>query len=716
MMSTMRKAVLGLLLLALSAFSSRAALQFDVFAGYEGYVHEAAWFPITCEVFNDGPSFNAVIEISSGQFASEQVRRVPVELPTNTRKRIVIPIFASAAVRSTIEWTGKLLPENGGKAIQERQGISTTVVSWDTTLMGALPKNFGGSPVFPELKGNRPELKPIVSRMTLDQFPDNPITLEGLNVLYLNSEKAPELKANQVTALLAWVRGGGHLIVATDEVGDINATPWLKQFLPMELTESKTLKMDQEVINWMHSQRVADDTLDTSQLAGNRRVRRNLQPTGNAYTDLPVDTNFKGAELPVGVGQRKDGYVLFAAQNSPLAVQAARGRGKVTLLTFSPEREPFRSWKARGYFWAKLSGIPGDFFTSPERAGWGALSVDGIFGALIDSRQIRKLPVTWLLLLLVVYLVVIGPFDQWWLKKIGKQMLTWITFPTYVVLFSLLIYFIGYKLRAGETEWNEIDIVDILPRGDKVDLRGHNYVSVYSSGNAWYSLNGEKGHATIRTESVGFRGGGRENDKLQVVQQGNSFKADIFVPVWTSLLYANEWFKTNDTPFVASVSDSGTDYVVEIENFLNRPLTEVRLVARQLVFDLPVIQPNEKKIIRLSPDKGMNLSTFVQQNGSYFQQAVNNRQNTLGDTAGGQLENRPLTVITASFVSYLDETSNNGRAFVAPPGMDLTAQVERGDAVIFAWVPDFGFVEKINSFQPPRFKRDTLMRLSVPMR
>src|SRR4051812_24323621 len=148
MMSTMRKAVLGLLLLALSAFSSRAALQFDVFAGYEGYVHEAAWFPITCEVFNDGPSFNTVIEISSGQFASEQVRRVPVELPTNTRKRIVIPIFASAAVRSTIEWTGKLLPENGGKAIQERQGISTTVVSWDTTLMGALPKNFGGSPVF----------------------------------------------------------------------------------------------------------------------------------------------------------------------------------------------------------------------------------------------------------------------------------------------------------------------------------------------------------------------------------------------------------------------------------------------------------------------------------------------------------------------------------------------------------------------------------------
>src|SRR4051812_34583651 len=107
-MSIMRKALCALLLAMVGAFSPRAALQFDVLAGYESYVHEAAWFPITCELFNDGPSFNAVIEISPGQFGGEQIRRVPVELPTNTRKRIVIPIFASAAVRSSIEWTGKL--------------------------------------------------------------------------------------------------------------------------------------------------------------------------------------------------------------------------------------------------------------------------------------------------------------------------------------------------------------------------------------------------------------------------------------------------------------------------------------------------------------------------------------------------------------------------------------------------------------------------------
>ena len=79
-------------------------------------------------------------------------------------------------------------------------------------------------------------------------------------------------------------------------------------------------------------------------------------------------------------------------------------------------------------------------------------SLDSAFGAMIDSKQVRKLPVGWLLLLLLAYLAVIGPLDHYWLKKLNKQMLTWLTFPAYVALFSLLIYLIGYKLRAGESE------------------------------------------------------------------------------------------------------------------------------------------------------------------------------------------------------------------------------------------------------------------------
>jgi len=36
---------------------------------------------------------------------------------------------------------------------------------------------------------------------------------------------------------------------------------------------------------------------------------------------------------------------------------------------------------------------------------------------MIDSKQVRKLPLSWLLVLLAAYLAVIGPLDQYWLKE-----------------------------------------------------------------------------------------------------------------------------------------------------------------------------------------------------------------------------------------------------------------------------------------------------------
>src|SRR5206468_7874211 len=158
-------------------------------------------------------------------------------------------------------------------------------------------------------------------------------------------------------------------------------------------------------------------------------------------------------------------------------------------------------------------------------------SSDGIFGSMIETGQVHKLPIEWLLLLLIVYLVVIGPFDQFWLKRIGRPMLTWITFPCYVVLFSLLIYFIGYKLRAGESEWNELHLVDVLLKGEGAELRGRTYASVYSPSNQRYLLESQQKYATVRGEFAGTWSGGQSSEKATVLQEGDSFKAEIFVPV-----------------------------------------------------------------------------------------------------------------------------------------------------------------------------------------
>src|SRR5439155_18475821 len=126
------------------ALPGHAALQFDVFLGYggqptgvDGVVREVGWFPVACEVFNDGPPFNAAFELSG----AGQTRRIMVELPTNTRKRFVIPAFAGSSAYST--WDARLVDE-GGKVRAEKTALRGRGLAWESVLLGATPRTFGG--------------------------------------------------------------------------------------------------------------------------------------------------------------------------------------------------------------------------------------------------------------------------------------------------------------------------------------------------------------------------------------------------------------------------------------------------------------------------------------------------------------------------------------------------------------------------------------------
>ena len=715
-----RRIGLALLFLAfaVAARVSAADIQFDVFVGYDGVTREASWFPVAIEVHNPGPSFNGIIELSSSQFGGEPDRRIPIELPTNTRKRLVVPMFASGG-RTSGQWDARLY-DTSHKLRSERGGIQVRSLDWQTVMLGALPRSFAGTPSFPKIKAARPELQPAVVRFQQEQFPDNPIALEGLDALYINSEKIISLPAPQLEALLAWVRGGGHLILAVEQVSDITGTSWLQQFLPVDVSGMRNTDVDQGIVTWLKSEVSSEENEEAISgrvSAGRNRNVRSTDSTG-FYGTLETDSAFVNAQMPVATGAVRDGKVIMGTTQAPLAVQATRGRGKLTVLLFSPEREPFKSWKHKNYFWARLSQTPPQWFMSQDFAWYPSWSMDSVFGALIDSRQVKKLPVEWLLLLLLVYLVVIGPFDQWWLKKINRQMLTWITFPCYVVFFSLLIYFIGYKLRAGETEWNEVQVVDIYPHGDQADLRGRTYVSVYSSSNARYPVVGEPVYSSLRPEFLDLRSTGSGADsKMQVEQVGNSFKAQVFVPVWTSLLFVDDWFKTDDRPLNASVSQNAGSWAVKIQNPTKHRLTQVRVVVGDMIYEAGTLEPGAQFEQTLNPAAGRPLRDFVAQHGgnSIFQSAVDRRRNPLGG-GGMQLTDRPLTITTASFYRLLDESNMTQRQIVGVPGLDMYPEVKRGDAVVFAWDEGNIYTRPMNQFQPIRMRRDSMLRLVVPVK
>jgi hypothetical protein len=721
-----KKVILWTVLAALFclATAARAALQFDAFLGYDDTMPERSWFPITCELQNDGPPFNAVVEISAEDFGhGGLVRRFPIDLPTNTRKRICIPIFSTAG-----RWDVRLIDERGklrGEQLLDRG----RVVKNGLPLVAGLARTTAGLPVFPEfLPSFNQDSKYSAARLQPALFPDNPLALEGIDLLYLSSERAANLSVGQVNALVAWLQSGGHLVLGVEQLTDVNATPWLRDLLPCELTSMVTLSSHDALSAWAKKASSTPLAAAAPKHGGNfpagSRYRGNLptlQPNPPAYVpgqEWADDPEFDSASLEVAKGSLRDGTWLIGDATAPLAAEGFCGRGKITVLMFDPEREPFISWKNRGWLWAGLAGIPANAFQAPYatiRAS--RLSSDGIFGSMIDTKQVRKLPLGWLLALLAAYLAVIGPLDQYWLKKINRQMLTWVTFPCYVVIFSGLIYYIGFHLRAGELEWNELNVVDVLPDSDRAVLRGETYISIYSPINSDYELGGQQKFASLRGEYLGNFGGNQESSRAEVVQTGNNFDAEAYVPVWTSQLLVSDWVQPSPLPLKMTVAQGSADWTVTVENKLNHDLEQASVVLGGRFYNLGPLKGSERKTFTLGLWAGTPVEDMARQYAGAFQNAVQNRHNSFGNNATA-IPDIIAGSMAASFIGYIDRDSgpNDWNNFTAPSTLDLSRFADGNFGILLAWDAGQTLTADLNRFQPKRVRRDTLLRLVVPVK
>jgi hypothetical protein len=284
------------------------------------------------------------------------------------------------------------------------------------------------------------------------------------------------------------------------------------------------------------------------------------------------------------------------------------------------------------------------------------------------------------------------------------------------VIFSGLIYWIGFVLRAGELEWNELSMVDVLPDNERAVLRGQTYVSIYSPNNAHYDLASEQPFAALRGESVANFGRSLEGSRVAVTQHGNSFDADVFVPVWTSQLFVSDWLQPAPLPLAMTVSRQDSSWRVTVTNKMDRKLTGARLVLEGRVFDLGDLPPGQSKTFALERASGKLLGEWEMMNGQNFANAAQSRNNSFGNNE------RPISDLAAgsmaaSFLSQMTTPANNWQTFSAPGGLDLGryAVPGAGYGILLAWDPNDTLAAALNRFPVKRSNRNTLLRLVVPL-
>ncbi|MEQ8849113.1 hypothetical protein [Botrimarina sp.] len=241
----------------------------------------------------------------------------------------------------------------------------------------------------------------------------------------------------RLTALIQWVESGGRLVVSCGSGGAALVAPGgaLEPFLPGRYTGPTTLTVATPL------ERFADAPADAEgiDLAGG-----SLTASGLADVRGVVEA-FAGR----------------TTQEAPLVVRSPLGFGQVTFVAVDLDAPAIRGWPGSGALLRKLVGYqpaseePGSYYRYEV--------VDSLVSVLDNSfADVNATPFLAIVGLVVLYLLLIGPGDYFFVKKVlGRMEATWITFPIIVAATSAAAYLGAYWLKGDKLRVNEVEITDV---------------------------------------------------------------------------------------------------------------------------------------------------------------------------------------------------------------------------------------------------------------
>jgi hypothetical protein len=275
-------------------------------------------------------------------------------------------------------------------------------------------------------------------------------------------------------ALAEWVRRGGRLVISCGHNQDM-LNELLSRF-QFDLPVSSSMPLHVESVTglqgWLRSSAVFP--------ARNYGSNEKAEPVELAKLDLKQGRR----ELEILAPERNDD------KSPPLVVRCPYGLGQIILVAFDLDRGPFASWKGQDEFWKKLQSVTSTYPKNYENARGHRLGypyqqlgdantdlVSSLNTQLEQFPNVSVVPFGWVAVFILIYIIIVGPVDYLFLKKVVKRLeLTWITFPTVVAAVSIGAYYAAYYLKGSDLRINKVDLVDL-------DMDGHR-----SYGTTWFSL------------------------------------------------------------------------------------------------------------------------------------------------------------------------------------------------------------------------------------
>ena len=480
------------------------------------------------------------------------------------------------------------------------------------------------------LRGGRIALTAIDS---VDQLPDRWIGYDSVDVAVLSTSSAEFTRAfvanrEKREALQEWALRGGRLVIAVGANANLVKPLEGSDLFPASVAGVQNVAT--QPLYW-----AARETGQSTSLFGNLGVKGGTFPVARFAAQaghaprIVVPPASRPAELKDAV-----------------AIQFAVGLGRVTLLGFDLDRAPFTDFPRQAEFWdwalreggASRASVGSE--GKPRTEGSGPTDEEDEVAVALRTHAdtFEAIPVVSfgsVAFLIVLYILIIGPIEYWFLKRIlGRLELTWITFPIIVVTVCVAAAMSASAMKGSELRANKIDVVDVTAGFDDAGrpsgrVSGTTMFTLFSPKIEVYSprvFQAAGWTKDARIETAMSWVGGPRSGRAGLLQRKYGYAADatglddVPVQVWSTKSFSANWSGPIDP--AAPVVESRLVHPVgdpsrAIGTFMNRmPFPAVSdCVAFYAGQAYPIGTILKDQEVRLVLDRGQPASQWLQERG-----------------------------------------------------------------------------------------------------
>ena len=443
-----------------SGQAAEPQIELQVEQTYEGNFKYGEWLLLWVTLENYGTDADIEVFANIPSSNGNGIYAINVSLPAGGRKQVPLYILPNNYSREI-----NIQAVSDGKEIAS-QIIEVSPNQNNYYLIGIASPETGPIAQIDSLASKSSSRKVISFNLSPNLLPEKSIALNSLDAIILNDTDTSQLSLEQKQALIEWVQAGGRLI--------LGGGPGLE----------KTISgLPEELINFNIIEMVELEDLDGLQTyADNTPIQVNGPFTANQFLS-------------------SSGTSLAQQDEYSLVHEWSYGSGQINLISMDISASPFNAWSGTKTFWVNLLSPYAAFpLWKPLDTSIRQIRAGNMYYPLSNQPALDLPSIRGLAILLVFYIILVGPVNYLVLRRRKKNHLAWITIPALTALFTAGAFGLAFILRGNDILVNNISIINLSPDGSaKVTA----YVGVFSPSQATYSLE-MPGNPLLSPSSQGY--------------------------------------------------------------------------------------------------------------------------------------------------------------------------------------------------------------------